>query len=189
MSNLAGSSVPIQQESIQFNNPVSESSLAGIGSPVNYMLTLLLPLGSVVDSTLTEAQFQAQLGNPAPATWILSDGRSIAGSALATLTGQANALDLRGVMTRGKNNGRSDGNQNPDGELAVGAFSGDRLRDHTHSVGNFPTGNTQKPDGSGNQVADSGRNTITSGGINGGSPVGGDTAPKNVTVNKFIRIN
>lgn len=184
MSNVPGNFIPIAQESVQFNNPVSEASLSAIAGLANGLLSIACPIGSILDSMLTELQFQAQLGNPSPATWVLADGRDITGSALQQLTSQTNAPDLRGIFTRGKNNGRVDGKQNPDGELALGTYTADGVGSHTHPVPQafYP--------GVGKSGAESpvfsANTTVSSGDA---SPVRGDTAPKNITVNKFVRIN
>ena len=87
-----------------------------------------IPLGTTVASYLTEAQFQSINGS----SWVLDDGRSIAGSALATLTGITTLADLRGMTIRGKNNGRSDGKQNPDGDSAIGTFQDHAFNSHSH---------------------------------------------------------
>lgn len=42
--------------------------------------------------------------------------------------------DLRGMFLRSKNNGRADGNQNPDGDLALGVVQQDAFKSHTHTV-------------------------------------------------------
>lgn len=67
-------------------------------------------IGAIQSALLTEAQFQAQFGSG----WILADGRSVLGSKYETITGRSSIPDLRGVVLRGKNNGRNDGGQNPD---------------------------------------------------------------------------
>lgn len=185
MSNVPSNFIPIQQESIQFNNPTSESSLTAIGGLCNGLLSVALPVGSIVHSTLTEVQFQSQIGNPSPVTWILADGRDITGSDLQLLTSQTNAPDLRGIFVRGKNNGRSDGNQNPDGELPIGTYTADGVGTHTHTVPQaFYPGVGKSGSDSPNVFA--ANQDVQSDNAN---PVRGDTAPKNVTVNIFIRIN
>lgn len=78
------------------------------------------PVGSIAESMLTEAQFQALNGTG----WVLADGRSVVGSMYAMATGFTTIPDLRGVFRRGKNNGRADGNQDPAGERSLGAFQG-----------------------------------------------------------------
>lgn len=85
-------------------------------------------IGSVVSSVLTETQFQALHGTG----WVLMDGRSCVGSTYATITGQSTIPDARGMVLRGKNNGRSDGNQDPSGERAVGNLQNDSIQGHYH---------------------------------------------------------
>jgi hypothetical protein len=87
-------------------------------------------IGDVKTSFLTEAQFQTEHDS----TWILCDGRSIVGTHLASVTGWINVPDLRGQFLRGKNNGRSDGNQDPDGEKNLGQFTNDKYRSHDHTT-------------------------------------------------------
>lgn len=186
MSNMAPSTVPIQQESVQFNNPVSEASASAIGGVCNYLLNIQLPIGSIFPSMLTEPQLLAQLGSPSPSTWILADGRGVAGSQYQTVTGNTNVPDLRGIFVRGSNSGgssagtRADGNQNPDGTLNPGTYSADKFASHQHQVlaQNFIAIN------GGGQTGYLGPATAGTG-LTGGN----ETAPKNVTVNYFIRIN
>lgn len=85
-------------------------------------------IGQVVYAHLTEAQFQAQAG----AGWILADGRNVAGSAYASITGESTVDDLRGVFVRGKNNGRSDGKQNTYADRALGFYEYDNTGNHIH---------------------------------------------------------
>ena len=68
------------------------------------------------------------------AGWVLADGRSVTGSAYATITGTTAIPDMRGLFLRGKNNGRTDGNKNPDGDLGLGAIQGDQIVSHVHST-------------------------------------------------------
>jgi len=89
-----------------------------------------LPVGTVVTSTLTESQYSDSAG----AGWVLADGRAVPNSKYAQITGSANVPDLRGLYLRGKNNGREDGKQNPDGELAIGDFQESMLANHGHAV-------------------------------------------------------
>lgn len=217
MTAIPGAFGFIQQESVQFNNPNSEASLSAIGATVNGLLSIILPVGTIVDSMLTESQFQTEIGNlSAPFLWVLADGRNVAGSTYATVTGNTTIPDLRGIFTRGKNNGRSDGNQNPDGDLALGTYTADKLASHTHTdaghghgvndpghahvinAGPFGTGG-----GAGNLLyADDATTTrndtsnvagtgisIQTGFASIQATGGNETAPKTVTINKFIRIN
>lgn len=194
MSNLSPSSSQVQQESVQFNNPVSESSAAAIGGVCNYMLQGgALPLGSIVDSMLTTAQFQAQFGNPSPATWVLADGSDVTGSAYQILTGNTLIPDLRAVFTRGKDNGRG---LDPNGDLPLGTYVNDAVGPHQHislgvgvsftpqfgsTTGPLPFTQMQSSNESFTSPV-----PFTSQPI---APNGAETAPKYVVVNKFIRIN
>lgn len=86
------------------------------------------PVGTVLDSLLTEAQFQALMGT----TWILMDSRSVAGSMYAAITGASTMADARGVFRRTKNNGRGDAYADPGGERALGNVQGHAFQTHTH---------------------------------------------------------
>jgi hypothetical protein len=57
------------------------------------------PLGTVIQSMLTEAQFNANIPNAATA-WVLCDGRDISTSQFSTWTGVNNVPDLRGAYIR-----------------------------------------------------------------------------------------
>lgn len=156
-----------------------------------------LPVGTVVYSMLTAATFSSQQ-SPGE-TWILADGRSIAGLNLAyeTLTLSSTVPNLLGVFVRGKNNGRSDGNQNPDGDLLLGQYMTDRFASHSHGGGNH-SHNTSTQNGAAvqfgglivripgvgsfNSATDSSGTIITAQG-------GAETSPKSVTLNPFIRVN
>jgi len=135
-------------------------------------------VGDIIQSMLTEEQFIAENG----AGWVLADGRSVSGTKYATLIG-ASIPDMRGQFLRGKNNSREDGEENPDGDLALGTYSADKFASHNHPI-RVRAGTTL--DNGGSNVPYSGP-----GGTDGGiiSNVGGnETAPKNVTVNFFIKV-
>lgn len=181
MTDIAPSFVPIQQEQVQTDQPVSEAAASAIGGLANAILSILFPVGAIIDSMLTESQFAGQL--PAGSgTWVPADGRNVSGSAYSTLTTFATVPDLRGIFRRGKNNGRSDGNQNPDGDLALGTYSADKFISHTHTYDDVQTfvsvssGTGQSPlfPAAPAQTGNFGTN---------------ETAPKNVTINSYIRIN
>lgn len=133
MSFVAPSESKIVQESIQFNQPVSESSTSAIAALANALREIILPVGSIVDSMLDESTFQSQNTSPSPERWVLADGRNVAGSVYQSLTGSATIPDLRGNFTRAKNNGRSDGKQNPDGDLALGTYTASKFASHMHA--------------------------------------------------------
>jgi len=159
----------------------------------------LNPVGMVVYADLTEAQFQSLNGTG----WVLADGRSVAGSTYATVTGNTTVSDLRGVTIRSKNNGRADGNQDPDGERALRSFQSHATAkngltasqaSHTHTV----TGNVQMQGPAGNLSHGTGGSTEsyqTNPTTDSKTPIitigAGDneTRMRNVALNPFIKIN
>jgi hypothetical protein len=146
------------------------------------------PIGMIVDSMLTEAQFQALNGTG----WILADGRNIGGSAYATITGQTTAPDLRGIYRRGKNNGRSDGNQDVAGERTLGNFQNDAMQGHIHQFTTFFNAGYSSAGASQGTGGSSGPgNTVgpVNDGVNGGPRTAAETRVKNLAVNVFIKIN
>jgi hypothetical protein len=153
-------------------------------------------VGDIIQSMLTEEQFIEENG----AGWVLADGRSVVGSKYATLIG-ASIPDLRGQFLRGKNNGRSDGQQNPDGDLALGTQTTDAFPEHSHispirsrnsevnrQWENYGTGSLTQNNGVIVGISSSSFSDVrTYGTTNTGS--GAETKPKNVTVNFFIKID
>lgn len=153
-------------------------------------------IGDVVNSILDEASFQDLRGSG----WVLMDGRDITGTPLAAIIG--NTLpDARGQFLRAKNNGRADGQEDPDGERALGTQQTDRAQGHHHTY-LTSTGAA----GSGQQfiagVSGSTRAGQTGGtppgqdvtapaddGVNGAPRTGLETNPKNLAVNTYVRIN
>jgi hypothetical protein len=164
-------------------------------------------VGDVVDSILDEATIQSKRGPG----WVLMDGRNIEGTELAQLTGWTTLPDARGIFRRAKNNGRSDGNQNPDGEVAIGTIGIDKTRrprdsslsgstnttgNHRHNhnaVWNAGTGggggrlqnfDSSMSDPTG--IAQAGNHSHTATISSGGDA---ETRPTNITVNTYIRID
>ena len=160
-----------------FNKETSEIL---IGDGVNFLRYSASPgtIGSTDYSLLSEAQYQAERDS----TWVLFDDRSIVGSDLEILTGIATLGDARGIFLRAANNGRVDGNENPDGTL-INEFQDDELQSHSHTISGgtatqpiFTGGNTSNTTGGG-------------GNIGTGSSGGNETRPKSLTMNLFIKIN
>ena len=159
-----------------------------------------IDLGSVGDSKysmLTEVAFIAQNGGG----WVLSDGRDVTGSSYAPLTGNTTVPDARGQFLRGKNNGRIDGQENPDGDVVLGTQQTDAIQGHKHNytrswlgANNFmhhPNTSVGLATGADNPVVTSG-NGVTDpvdDGSNGVPRTGLETRSKNITVNTFIKIN
>lgn len=98
----------------------------------------LNPIGMIISSMLTEAQFQALNGT----SWVLAYGQNIAGSSYATITGNVTAPDLRGRVLAGKDNmGGSAANRLTSGGsgvdgLTIGASGG--ADTHTLSEAQMP---------------------------------------------------
>ena len=152
-------------------------------------LSVLLPIGSVIHSMLSESQFQSQIGSG----WVLADGRSATGTIYNTITGASAIPDMRDIFLRGKGNGRG---INPDGDLALGTYAADKYLSHNHG-GTYLDGDGGLGDNASN-VAGSysygfseGYNTGAASSVTYGVKANGgnETAPKSVTVNIFIRIN
>jgi hypothetical protein len=139
-----------------------------------------VPVGTIRSSMLSLAQFQAEVDG----TWMLANGSSCVGTNYATVTGNTVVPDMRGMVPRGKNNGRSDGKQNPDGDVALGTQQDDQLATHSHQLtfhqdsggGGAPNNNVHGS-ASINPIV----KTTTSSG-------GNETRMKNVTVNWFIKV-
>lgn len=179
MSDIATSANKIQAESVQYQAPVSESALSAMGAAINYCLEKLIPVGTVLPSMLTQAQFNAEVG---VGYWVIADGSNVAGSRYATVKGVATIPDLRGMYLRGKNNGRVDGIQNPDGDLTLGQYQGDQVKSHVHYIGTDGDYYARSDGGSGG--------IYKAAGSNNSDPYGGnETRSRNITVNYFIRIN
>jgi hypothetical protein len=134
---------------------------------------------TVVASMLTPAQFAS---TPGGGDWVLADGQSVSHTAYATLTGNTTAPDLRGMFLRGRNEGRADGQQNSDGELALGSYQADPFDSHVHNISGF--GSVQLH----NAGSQSGT-YIQSGSRNTAATRGNETRSRNVTVNSFLRAN
>lgn len=139
----------------------------------------VLPIGSVIHSMLTTAQFQSEMGS----NWVLADGSSCTGTKYASITGATAVPDMRGKFLRGKNNGASGANYNPDGDLSLGTFESDKTRSHSHLMTTVG-----KASGSGTGfVYDSGLGQATI--FSTEATSGTETSPKAITVNYFIRVN
>jgi hypothetical protein len=118
MTDIIASKQNITVEETSNNSAISESTMTRIGGSINFINeNAITQIGDIMPSILNEAQFQALRST----AWILCDGRSIAGSDLATLTGLTNAPDARGRFLRMKDNGAG---VNPGGDLALGAAQG-----------------------------------------------------------------
>jgi hypothetical protein len=173
MSAIAPSTTPVQLESLNTGNPVSESALIAMGGTVNYALANAGQVGDIVSSGLDTATFQA-LRNT---TWILCNGQSALGTQWEALTGLSTVPQLCGAFPRGKNNGTG---LDPNGELLIGTYVSDQVAAHVHSY-QEPAGGS----GGGSASGTSGQAPFTSTSSYGGA----ETAPKYSVVNFFVKVN
>jgi len=123
-------------------------------------------------------------GAAVPSGWLLANGSTFSQPSypgLYTFLGNSNVLpDLRGAFLRGKNNGRVDGNQDPDGERAIGHFQLDDFKSHNHTsqISLTTSGSTTTP-GLGSGTPRTSDPSNSSGGL--------ETRPKNIAVNWIIK--
>lgn len=125
-----------------------------------------LPVGSIIHSMLSPAQFANEMGD----VWVLADGRSVAGSRYQAVQGSSTVPDLRGAFLRAKG-----ATYNPDGDLPLGTYTADKVR-ILAGAGGSP--------GDPSRIAwDLGfpGNDITL--------YNNETSPRSITVNVFIKIN
>ena len=118
---------------------------------------------------------------PNGALWALADGRSVAGSKYAASSGSSTLPDLRGQFLRGKSGTRTDGKQNPDGDLALGAYQADAFASHSHTA-SFGAVVLMNPGSTYGTYIQQGTSAVSSTGAN-------ESRGKNVTVNYFVKID
>jgi len=168
-------------------------------------------VGDIKQSILTETQFKAQFSAADAAKWVLADGRNVAGTTYATLTGSATVPDLRGSYLRmaGQNNnaqwngGTLNAFQEDATRLPRSNFVVSTQNDHQHNIpysggskieawtnaakGLWPTDSNWGTD---NPVTTPNVYTGPAGGhshtLSGGDT---ETRPKSYTVNYFIKVN
>jgi hypothetical protein len=177
MTTLTASRAEIQEEAVSFRSPGGENIMKAIGANINYILGQLVSVGSVEQSFLTLADFQTQKGST---NWLLADGGDCTGTLFATLFGSNTLPDLRGSFLRAKDNSKG---LNPDGDLALGAYTVDKYKAHTHTTRTDYTINA------GSAAKSITLDNTASGTAITGSSGGNETAPKSVTVNMFIKVD
>ncbi len=95
-----------------------------------------LPIGTIVPSMLGPSTFAKAVGDLDRTTseWVLADGQSIAAtSRYGQLSNKTKTPDLRGMFLRGVNEGRKDGEQDPD-DRKPGEYQRDALQQHGHKT-------------------------------------------------------
>lgn len=125
-----------------------------------------LPVGSIIHSMLTTTQFANEMGD----TWVLADGRNVAGSRYQTVQGSSTVPDLRGAFLRAKGS-----SYNPDGDLPIGTYTADKVK-----ILAGAGGNPGDPQRIGYDLGYPG-NDVTL--------YNNETSPRSITVNVFIKIN
>lgn len=148
-----------------------------------------LPVGTVIASLLTPAEFANAVGDPdtfdlSRSKWTLADGKTASGTAWAKLRGDEPVPNLCGVFLRGKNNGKRENVR----EMDLGKYDPDIVGPHQHTI--------MVNNDTANAVRDQGPGIVYQTGHHTDGPdrlvaawSGAETQPKNVTVNFYIKIN
>jgi len=183
----------IQVEEIESKKVLSENLFFKIAANLNSLQQkIIFDVGDVVDSVLTESQFQAELSSD----WVLCNGQNIENSLLSTLTGLAFAPDMRGRFLKQSLNGddtlfieannnaphrhaqiRSNSSGGSTGNLSQRVFRNTGIVVVT-SPAYFISGSTGEPDAG--QTRDSGSNLPNN---------GSEFRPKNIALYRYIKIN
>lgn len=174
------------------------------------------PVGTIMNSMLTLAQFQGQMGT----TWVLCDGANVSGSLYHTVTGLTNVPNTQSEFLRGATSDvvgvgagqigstQSDAtnvnglNTTTGGDHNHGGTTNDN-GDHSHTTtvsANVYISGTSAIQGTSNNTGLTNLPTSTDGDHNHTIPNSGthshtitssdtETRPRNITVNMFIKIN
>lgn len=188
MTDIVSAPAYIQIEEVQNKAAVSEATASKIGSSVNYILDNgIEPLGTITQSILTEAQFQALKGTK----WVRMSGQSIAGSDLDTLTGITTLPDMTGNEAFLGSTDLA--------ESTLANYEANQNKAHTHkmvrdttSASTIGTNDQIAADGDdGGTVADYKLKGSTSGTLRGTTTSEGGTVarPNTYRVSFFIKIN
>lgn len=154
-----------------------------------------VPVGTVIDSMLTETQIQNNYGT----AWILADGRNVAGSKYASITGSSTVPDFRGRYARAKDNGSGN---DANGDAALGTHRTNQNAQHNHTLtdpGHTHFTASNGTAGAGTLYAVSAAvaavnafgipQTSNTTGISIANQGGADVQVESIVVNKFIKIN
>ena len=122
MTDIAGSYSKIQQEEVNSKSAASEYVMTKIGAAINGIISGgAMPIGTVLSSVLTTAQFQAIMGT----NWerINETGLTLTGTDLGTLTGLASvpALPVGYGLSNAANS-------------SLSAITSGQNKQHTHGV-------------------------------------------------------
>lgn len=186
MSEIPGALAKIDQKEVDYKAAVSSATMTKIGGSINGLISIgNEPLGTVIQSILTVAQFNSIRSSSA---WVRMEGQSIIGSDLHALTSLASLPD----MVTGKRFLRQ---TDSDGNLMTLEVGHNASHDHTIYYRPFigtnsddkysgsPLGSNASLDNTGDFRAwDTSVYSITSDG-------GVEARPINMQVNFFIKIN
>lgn len=157
----------------------------------------ILPVGSLVHSMLSEAQFQTETSTG----WVLADGRTASGTRYNTITGNANVPNCQGRFLRARD---AAGSTDPDGTVALGTLKASQNLKHVHDLQHAAAGSAGADlvvtVWGGPTITTRDANTVTgtadtNGGLidPDGAPISqtgsNDARPLNIIVNVFIRVN
>jgi len=164
-------------------------------------LQLAVPVGSVLSSMLSPADFATAVGDPrsfSPTTnqWSPADGRSVGGSGYEATTSSSTVPDLRGLFLRGLNQfdahmgSRIDGFEDPNGNTRrAGDTQADIVGTHSHRFGFGPAGMSQLGNGPDIPVVHPNHPGVTANPLHTGTAGGAETRPRNSAVYYYVRIN
>lgn len=151
-----------------------------------------VPVGTIIDSMLTEAQIQTHYGTG----WVLCDGRSVSGSKYESITGNGSIPDARGRFKRGKDNSAG---TDPNGDSSLGTTRSSQNLSHQHTVleglggagGPFYVVRLEQINtGGGTTGGTTPTYTLDSGGFEFiGLDGASDSQPMSLITNSFIKIN
>ncbi len=175
----------IEDTLIDYPLPPTSTLFKSMAAGINEIVKSAMPIGTVVETILNWTQF-TQIADSND--WCAVDGQNISGSLLSQVGGFTNSPDTRGRFLRAKS--LTSGN-NPDGDLAVGSYTADKFKSHTHSQnlsvgGSGPFINITSHSGVINENLSSPAGGLTATTLATG---GNETAPKAVHIYHYLRIN
>lgn len=147
-----------------------------------------LPIGTVISSMMTPTDFTSTMGDD----WVLADGRSST-MEYYTAFNQLNIPDMRGQFLRGMNEGRSDGNEDPD-DRTVGSLQDDAFQGHKHASGHWADGTplqfqaSSYPLFSARNPYDNETGIPINDGANGDPRTAQETRPSNIAIYWYIKV-
>ncbi|MCO4755832.1 MAG: hypothetical protein KC478_15230, partial [Bacteriovoracaceae bacterium] len=157
------------------------SSYQGNRGIANIEKLEIYQVGEIKTSLLESDEFQDKYGK----SWVLMDGRDVAGSEFSSLTAMTKLPDARGKFLRMVNNGASGGSFDADGDRTLGSFQNDTFKTHVHGIhgkdsGGYAYGNPSFRSDINGGAPDRSKSTHSTGNA--------ETRPKNIGVNFYVKI-